>query len=1062
MTTDYKNISQFNEEQLGKDRASRMYQVAMYADTAHFVYELLQNADDADATEIHFVVSNEQLVVEHNGTPFTEENVRAISYFGKGKNDITKIGHFGLGFKSVFAYTASPCVHSGTESFEINQLYCPVATQYPTDLKRGRTRFVLPFDHLTKNPDYIEPGKLKSAQEAYDEIKRKLANLGARTLLFTKSLKEITWETGGSEGHYLREDTPFDASGREIYIITGNPEEQCFLVFDRAIFWKDEDGENKEHRPVQIAFGLDKRLANGGVIRAVEDAPLYVFFPTATKTNVGIILQGPYRTTPARDNIPPDDDFNQHLVRETAALLADSLPHIKELKLLNLDALTTFPINHDKFKKDTFFHPLYLKVRDELASQLLLPTASQGFVGGSQAKLARGTALTRVFEPFQLDQLFGKSDLQWLDPELTRNNYPDLHQLLVGKRAQSAAPFQPPEWIAPPLAPNIEVDAEQIAKRIDAKFMSQQTDQWVIRFYEYLSSLGSGNKIFIRQPIIRLDDDKHVVPFGENGTPNVFLPGEDDDETITGLQIVKRTLVQKEKIRQFLEEDLGLTTPDITDLVLTRILPKYTNPGDEIIRPETWQRDFRKIIKALETDSLEKRKRLKAALKEACFLLAQAIGDDVNYVLAKAQDVYLNTEDNKLFFADCENIYLLAHQQYLENDISVSVLTELGVAKSPRFTKRSGNSQGYVTLSDFHSNHKRGLDGFDPDWQLVGFENIVNTPTLERSQLLWKCLLPHAKCIRGSIESSRRLTFENAKREDVISMNGKLLIEAAWLPDKQGVFHTPGELGLDDLPDVFLKSASGAKELSEKLGMKQPEQQQAIQMLGHGDPRRMKLIEQISSASDSKLDALEKFFPKKMVPQPAPPFKDALKGLTRPHRGGVGQIDANATPVNNPARYQEKLGDEVEDAIKTHQTSQRIVTFSPVRDQPSNSQARAFLYSEYQGKCQITGDTFQKASTNAEGVAENYFEACALLSCSNADYLNKEGNMLCVSANTMAKLKNASFEWVDDIETVIDEFQQAGSASETIAVKVQLAGEECTVTWSQRHFMRLVALYEKA
>jgi len=41
MSSDYGAISRHNEEQLGKDRGSRRWQVAMYADTAHFVYELL-------------------------------------------------------------------------------------------------------------------------------------------------------------------------------------------------------------------------------------------------------------------------------------------------------------------------------------------------------------------------------------------------------------------------------------------------------------------------------------------------------------------------------------------------------------------------------------------------------------------------------------------------------------------------------------------------------------------------------------------------------------------------------------------------------------------------------------------------------------------------------------------------------------------------------------------------------------------------------------------------------------------------------------------------------------
>ena len=142
MTTDYSAISQYNEEQLGKDRKSRMSQVAMYATATHFVYELLQNADDKDATEICFKLTRLGLVVEHNGTPFTEQNVSAITYFGKGNTDVTKIGHFGLGFKSVFAYTASPKIHSGIENFEINDLYLRKGHLAKPFLKAYQTVFI--------------------------------------------------------------------------------------------------------------------------------------------------------------------------------------------------------------------------------------------------------------------------------------------------------------------------------------------------------------------------------------------------------------------------------------------------------------------------------------------------------------------------------------------------------------------------------------------------------------------------------------------------------------------------------------------------------------------------------------------------------------------------------------------------------------------------------------------------------------------------------------------------------------------------------------------------------
>ncbi|MFD2446586.1 hypothetical protein ACFSO7_21845 [Bacillus sp. CGMCC 1.16607] len=49
--------------------------VEKYSDQAHFIYELLQNADDAKATTARFVLDRDKLIFAHNGTRrFTVSN----------------------------------------------------------------------------------------------------------------------------------------------------------------------------------------------------------------------------------------------------------------------------------------------------------------------------------------------------------------------------------------------------------------------------------------------------------------------------------------------------------------------------------------------------------------------------------------------------------------------------------------------------------------------------------------------------------------------------------------------------------------------------------------------------------------------------------------------------------------------------------------------------------------------------------------------------------------------------------------------------------------------------
>lgn len=44
--------------------------VDKYSDQAHFIYELLQNADDAKATRARFVLEKDRLIFAHNGMFF--------------------------------------------------------------------------------------------------------------------------------------------------------------------------------------------------------------------------------------------------------------------------------------------------------------------------------------------------------------------------------------------------------------------------------------------------------------------------------------------------------------------------------------------------------------------------------------------------------------------------------------------------------------------------------------------------------------------------------------------------------------------------------------------------------------------------------------------------------------------------------------------------------------------------------------------------------------------------------------------------------------------------------
>src|SRR5579863_4455111 len=106
--------------------------VDKYADPAHFIYELLQNFEDQEATWVRFRLEANRLEVTHNGKPFTRQDVKSITGIGNSEKpkQANKIGRFGLGFKSVFAVSDRPEIYTTLDgadfAFAIEDLVVPV------------------------------------------------------------------------------------------------------------------------------------------------------------------------------------------------------------------------------------------------------------------------------------------------------------------------------------------------------------------------------------------------------------------------------------------------------------------------------------------------------------------------------------------------------------------------------------------------------------------------------------------------------------------------------------------------------------------------------------------------------------------------------------------------------------------------------------------------------------------------------------------------------------------------------------------------------------------------
>ena len=61
----------------------------LYGDRSRFVYEILQNSEDAGATFVKFRLFDDRIEVHHNGLDFTLPDIDSITGIGKS----TKVSH---------------------------------------------------------------------------------------------------------------------------------------------------------------------------------------------------------------------------------------------------------------------------------------------------------------------------------------------------------------------------------------------------------------------------------------------------------------------------------------------------------------------------------------------------------------------------------------------------------------------------------------------------------------------------------------------------------------------------------------------------------------------------------------------------------------------------------------------------------------------------------------------------------------------------------------------------------------------------------------------------------
>ncbi|MBC6606938.1 ATP-binding protein [Hymenobacter sp. BT188] len=794
----------------------------LYSEKAHFIYELLQNAEDAEATWIKLYLLPTALVIKHNGRAFDVHDIDAITGISNTDNEKKanqdKIGRFGIGFKSVFKITSRPRIQSGNFDFEIEDYIVPIITS--VNAEYDHTIITLPF-----------AGGEEAIGSTYQAIETKLQTLEGFNLLFLRNLGEIQMSWGAEHriiskrGHVGFDTALASIQSLEEVVNDNDIIKQRYLFFQAPVQHTDFQQLRAPQR-LALAFRLSEQEGPTKLVPA-ENSFAFVFFETTHKTSLHFLVHAPFVTTPSRENLKVGLAVNNSLMDELGALLQQTLPYFKKHNLLTVGTLNLLPLARpDKeYNRSPIYTKLFQALKESLSSQeAFLPIVNERYhQPATQLLLAGSRELTSLLDARKQLEFLWPGHSHWLPPIITADATPTLYTYLKQE-------LQIPE-----------ISAAAAVQLFTPTFLSAQTAAWMRKLYGFLGtarqvglwqkSTSGGNARsagFLRyQPFMRLRGNAYSAPFDADDKAQVFLPFEDGvlEQRANCLDFAT---IDSKPARNFVTQ-LGIKKPDLLDEIRLNILPLYSRNDGFTPNKKSALRHFRLIAAAYALGS-EKRRELVEMVQDS----------DVRFVRALTQP------GKKVVFCSFQEAYLPDESlhSYLQHSKGISLVDadfykNSGVKEWDNLLKGFGFKYDHPWVVQFDPRfseaHKQSLQGIHStrststlDYKLEGFDEMLNVSpfTPELSFLTWEILLKAVSQIKSlNALNGRHSWFYGTDRLTSFPSHLRRLLEnTPWLyvvgPDGEGQWQPVTEVIFESLPATYARESEASLYLLQNLNWK--------------------------------------------------------------------------------------------------------------------------------------------------------------------------------------------------------------------------------------------------
>ena len=300
-----------------EDLAAMEHYMAESYDGRAFV-EILQNADDANATSICIFTSGTDYVIANNGRPFNKDDLSAICRSGaSSKKRGYTIGYRGIGFKSATSISTEIIIYSSGVSFTFSKSRCAeIMHKSPDQVPTVRIPFPVNDQYLGKDLRWaIQMYESKGFTTFFifkngnhDKLLNELVDFCSGWLLFLKHIEHVAINlTDLTKKVDIKRRTEKD----NLCIFTDNDNNQSWLIVS---------GNNN----TAIAFRYDQHI----IPCSNNEALFHCYLPTLDSSGFPFKVNADFSTDPSRKHIIIDDDNTRRsldsIVRLIVTFLSDS------------------------------------------------------------------------------------------------------------------------------------------------------------------------------------------------------------------------------------------------------------------------------------------------------------------------------------------------------------------------------------------------------------------------------------------------------------------------------------------------------------------------------------------------------------------------------------------------------------------------------------------------------------------------------------------------------------------------------------------------------------------